>query len=67
MVTNREQIRILKKAVATYLKILVIKYLEIVWETTTSNIAGNPAEIRTGYLLNTNLGRCSYTIPLEEK
>jgi hypothetical protein len=36
MVINREQIRNFKEAVATYLKVLAIKYQEIMWKTRTN-------------------------------
>jgi hypothetical protein len=56
---NREQIRNVKEVVATYLKVLAIKYLEIMSKSKTNKIDYNPFEIRPGYLQNTSLERCS--------
>jgi hypothetical protein len=38
VVMNREQIRNFKEAIATYLKVLAIRYLEIMSKTTTIKI-----------------------------
>jgi hypothetical protein len=57
MVLNCEQIRNFKEEVATYAKVQVIKYLEIMWETTANKMVYNPFGIRPGYLWVTSLER----------